>query len=52
MERSIHVARNRLFHLEDALTMYGTYDAQSIERIIKTINKLYNDSTGYKKIQN
>ena len=35
------IQRNTLMHLENALVMYGVYNAETLERLIKTVHALH-----------
>ena len=41
MERNVDLGRNRILHLENLVIISGVYNAESIEKILKTINKLH-----------
>ena len=40
MERNVDLARNKIFHLEESLKMCDIYNEESVEKVLKTINKL------------
>ena len=36
MSLSMDVERNKLMHLENSLVMYGVYNAETLEELVKT----------------
>ena len=42
MSAKTDIQRNQLMHLEDALVMYGVYNAETLEECIKTVHTLHN----------
>ena len=42
--------RNKLMHLENTVVMYGVYNAEMLERVIKTLHTLHSRQTMYKSI--
>ena len=46
MENQVNLERNKIFHLEDSVIMYGIYNSEMIEKLIKTIQKIHNETTG------
>ena len=45
MENQVNLERNNIFHLEDSMVMYGTYNSETIEKLINTIQKIHNKTT-------
>ena len=41
MSAKADIQRNKLMHLEDTLVMYGVYNAETSERLIKTVHTLH-----------
>ena len=41
---------NKLEYLEEAMTLYGTYSATSIEEIVNAINHVHKNITKYEKM--
>ena len=37
MSTKTDIQRNKLMHLENTLVMYGIYNAETLERLIKTV---------------
>ena len=42
------IQRNKLMHLENTLVMYGIYNAETLERLVKSAHMLYSRQTMYK----
>ena len=45
----IDIQRNRLRHLENTLVMYGVYNAETLEKLIKTVHALHSRLSMYEK---
>ena len=41
MSISMDVQRNKLMHLENSLIMYGVYNAETLEKLVKTAHVLH-----------
>ena len=39
-----------MFHLEDSMVMYGIYNSDTLEGLIKTVHKLHNTTTWNEKL--
>ena len=48
MSISIDTQRNKLMHLENILVMYGIYNAETLENLVKTVHALHNRQSLYK----
>ena len=48
MSTKTDIQRNKLMHLENALVMYGVYNMETLERLIKTVHTLHSRQTIYK----
>ena len=42
MEKQVNLERNKVFHLEDSMVMYGIYNSETIEKLIDTIKHMHN----------
>ena len=42
MSSKVDIQKNKLIHLENMLVMYGFYDAETLEKLIKTVHTLHN----------
>ena len=40
MERKVNLERNNISHLEDLIIMYSVYNAQTVENIANTSEKM------------
>ena len=47
MENKMNIQRNKIFHLEDSLVMYGIYNLHTLE---KSIDTLHNKTTLNEKL--
>ena len=50
MNKRINIERNRVFHLEDSMIMYGAYNVDSLEKLIQMVHKMNNRSVWYEKL--
>ena len=39
MERKVNLKRNMIFHLEISMVMYSIYNAETMEKIVNTLEK-------------
>ena len=42
--------RNKLIHLESTLVMYGVYNADTLERLVKPVHMLHSRQTLYENL--
>ena len=40
MNKKASIERNRVFHLEDSMIMYGVYNADTLEKLIQMVHKM------------
>ena len=45
MERKVNLKRNKVFHLENSEVMNSIYNAETIERLVNTLEKMQNKTT-------
>ena len=45
LQKAVHVMENKIFHLEDSMLMYGVYNSDTLEELIKTLHTLHNTTT-------
>ena len=45
MENKVDIQHNKIFHVENSVVMYGVYDFDTLEELIKTVCKLHNTTT-------
>ena len=42
METKVDIQYNRLIHLEDSIVMYGVYNAETLQKLVKTLHEMHN----------
>ena len=50
MSISTDAQRNRLMHLENTLVMYGIYNAETLEKLVKTVHALHSRQSLYESL--
>ena len=50
MKKRNNIEQNRVFHLEDSMIMYGVYNVDTLEKLIKMVHKMNNRSVWYEKL--
>ena len=50
MSSKADIQRNKLMHLEDTLVMYGVYNAETLEKLIKTVHVLHSRQPIYESL--
>ena len=45
MDSKADIQHNRLMHLENSMLMYGVYNAETLEKLIKIVHNIHNTST-------
>ena len=45
MENQVNLERNKMFHLEDSMIIYGIYNSDTLEKLINTVHKMHNKTT-------
>ena len=50
MTSKVDIQRNRLIHLENTLVMYRVYNAETLEKLIKTVHALHSRQSMYEKL--
>ena len=45
IDNKVDLQRNKIFHLEDSMVMYGMYNSDTLEDLIDTVHKLHNRTT-------
>ena len=50
MKDKVYIQQNKIFHLEDSMVMYGIYNSDTLEDLIKTVHKLHNTTTWNEKL--
>ena len=44
MNKRVNIERNRVFHLEDSMIVYGIYNVDTLEKLIQMVHKMNNRS--------
>ena len=47
---NLEIQRNKLMHLEDTLVIYGVYNAEALEKLIKTVHTLHIRQSMYESL--
>ena len=50
IDNKVDLQRNKIFHLEDSMVMYGMYNSDSLEDLIDMVHKLHNRTTWNEKV--
>ena len=50
MSSKIDMQRNKLMHLENTLVMYGVYNTETLEKLIRTVHTLHSRQSTYKSL--
>ena len=50
MNKRVNIERNRVFHLEDSMIMYGVYNVDTLGKLIQVVHKMNNRSIWYEKL--
>ena len=50
IDNKVHLQRNKIFHLEDSMVMYGVYNSDTLEDLIDTVHKLHNRTPWNEKL--
>ena len=50
MEKQVNLERNKIFHLEDPMVMYGIYNSDTIQKLINMVHKMHNQMTWNEKL--
>ena len=50
MTSKVDIQRNRLIHVEDTLVMYGVYNTETLEKLIKTVYVFHSRQSVYDKL--
>ena len=50
MNKRINIERNRVFHLEDSMIIYGVYNVDTLEKLIQMVHKMNNRSVWYERL--
>ena len=50
MSSKVDIQRNKLIHIENTLVVYGVYNAETLEKFIKTVHTLHSRQCMYEKL--
>ena len=50
MDSKADIEYNKLMHLENSMLMYGVYNAETLEELIKTVHNIYNTTTLHERL--
>ena len=50
MSSKVDIQRNKLIHLENTLVMYGMYNVETLEELMKTVHALCSQESMYEKL--
>ena len=50
MNKRINIKRNRVFHLEDSMIVYGVYNVDTLDKLIQMVHKMNNRSVWYERL--
>ena len=50
MENKVDLQCSRVFHLEDSVVIYGTYNSDTLKTLIDTVHRLHNQITWNEKL--
>ena len=50
MKTNVNLARNKCFHIENSMIMFGIYNAETKEKVFNAIQKIHNQTTWNEKL--
>ena len=50
MNKRVNIERNRVFHLQDSMIMYGIYYVRTLEKLIQMVHKMNNRSVWFERL--
>ena len=50
MNKRVNTERNRVFHLEDSMIMYGIYNVDTLEKLIQIVHKMNKRSVWFERL--
>ena len=50
MDSKADIQCNKLMHLENSMLMYGVYNAETLEKLIKTVHNIHNTTTSHERL--
>ena len=49
-DNKVDIQHNKLMHLENSMLMYSVYNAEMLEKIIKTVHNIHNNTTVHERL--
>ena len=50
LENRVNLERNKIFHSEDSMVMYGIYNSDTLEKLTNAVHKMHNKTTWNEKL--
>ena len=50
MDRKVDIQHNKIFHLEDSMSMYGIYNSDTLEQLIEIVHGMHNTTSWHEEI--
>ena len=50
MNNKANIQQNKLLKLDDTMLMYGIYNAETLEKLIKTVHEIHNTTSSHEKL--
>ena len=50
MNNKANIQCNKLMKLDDTMLMYGIYNAETLEKLIKIVHEIHNTTSSHKKL--
>ena len=50
MDNKANIQHNKLMHLENSMLMYGSYNAETLEKLITTVHNIHNTTSSHKRL--
>ena len=50
MDNKAYIQCNKLMHLENCMLMYGVYNAETLEKLTKTLHDIHNTTTSHERL--
>ena len=50
MSNKANIEHNKLMKLDDTMPMYGIYNAERLEKLIKTVDEIHNTTSSHEKL--
>ena len=50
MNNKANIQHNKLMKLDDTMLMYGIYNAETLEKLIKIVHEIHNTTSSHEKL--